>query len=100
MDEVEGEAVVIVDDEDHGALLPVTRHDRKPNRFARGGEDGAGLGLAFALVVCGVPVGDAAGAGLHVHFAVLYDRAASHAETVHIAAGAKISDADRIGAAS
>src|SRR3546814_6613836 len=29
MDEVEGEAVVIVDDEDHGALLPVTRHARK-----------------------------------------------------------------------
>src|SRR3546814_9529131 len=52
MDEVEGEAVVIVDDEDHGALLPVTRHARKPNRFARGGEEGAGLGLAFALFVC------------------------------------------------
>src|SRR3546814_5248772 len=35
MDEVEGEAVVIVDDEDHGALLPVTRHARKPNRLDR-----------------------------------------------------------------
>src|SRR3546814_6322117 len=67
MDEVEGETVVIVDDEDHRVLLPVTRCARKPHCFARRGEQRAGLGFAFALFIQRIAVGDDAGAGLDVH---------------------------------
>src|SRR5208283_377332 len=53
------------------ASLPLARRAREPPRFLGGAEQGLGLVDALLLFARRVRIGDDAGAGLDVHFAVL-----------------------------
>src|SRR5690606_32376508 len=102
VDEIESEAVVVVDDEDvgvHGALLPETGFGRNAGGFLGGGDEGAGLVAAFGGFVGRVAVGDDACAGLHVHDAVLDHGGAQDDAAVDRAVGREIADAASVGAA-
>src|SRR5690606_5744790 len=72
---------------------------RHPDRFARRRDQRAGLGLAFALLIGRVGIGDDAGAGLDVQDSVLDDTGTQHDATVDRAVGREIADAAGIGAA-
>jgi hypothetical protein len=80
------------------SLLPECRFGAT-RMASRGGEQGAGLVLAFALFGRRVAVGDDAGAGLDMHHAVLEHGGAQHDAAIDRAIGREIADAAGIGAA-
>ena len=122
MDQVEGEAVVIVDQDDHGApfSLPVRglrrgfrggqancangycprpRRACEAPRLLGGAEQRFRLVHAFLLLGARIAVGDNAGAGLHIHFSVFDQSRAQHDAGIHVAGGGEIADAAGIDAA-
>src|SRR5262245_22278402 len=76
--------------------LPTPRCAREAARFFGGAEQGLGLVDAFALLGRRVRIGDDAGAGLHVHRAVLDECRAQHDRGVHLAGGGEIADGPRV----
>src|SRR5690606_11571885 len=80
-------------------LLPETGFGRNARGFARGGEERGGLGLALALLVSRIAVGDDAGAGLDVHDAVLHHGGAQDDAGIDRAVGREVADAASVGAA-
>src|SRR5215470_7675900 len=80
-------------------LLPPLSRAGEAARLLGGAEQRLRLVDAFLLLVLRIGVGDHAGAGLHVHAAVLDERGAQHDAGVHLAGGGEIADAARIEAA-
>ena len=67
----------------------------KPARFFGSAEQSPRLVDAFLLLGGGIAIRDDAGAGLHVHGAVLDQRGAQGDAGVHVAVGVEITDARR-----
>ena len=114
LDEVEGEAVVVVDDEDHAGLRlagAARRRPRPPPRRARGVSGipaASSIARRMAAALCsvssnsrsGTRAGDDAGAGVDVGLAVLEDRAADGDRRVEVAVVAEVADRAAVQAAS
>src|SRR5216684_2199657 len=72
--------------------LPAPRRAGEPLRLLGRAEQRLGLVDAFLLLGLRIGVGDDAGAGLHVHYAVLDQRGAQHDAAVELAGGGEIAD--------
>src|SRR5689334_3924657 len=112
VEEVEGEAIVVVDQDDHGApvarvygapsggsrsplfpwLLRTFGSAGKTARFFRRTKQGLRLVDAFLLLEIGIAVGHDACACLNVHRAVLDQRGPQNDAGVHFARSGKIPD--------
>src|SRR5256714_6309318 len=76
----------------HWRLLPASCRARESARFLRCAEERLGLVDTFLLLGLRIGIGHDAGAGLHVHHAVLHQRGAQHDGGVHLAGGGEIAD--------
>src|ERR1700730_14119610 len=73
-------------------LLPAPCRAGEALGFLGGAEQRLGLVDAFLLLGLRIGIGDDAGAGLHVHHAVLDQRGAHHDAAVELAGGGEIAD--------
>src|ERR1700704_3404254 len=67
--------------------LPASSSAREALGFLGGAEQRLGLVHAFLLLGLRIGIGNDAGAGLHIHGAVLDERGAQHDRGVHVARG-------------
>src|SRR5262249_22048917 len=80
------------DDTSTARLLPPARRAGEALGLLGGAEQGLGLVDAFLLLGFGVGIGDDAGAGLHVHGAVLDQGGTQDDAAVELASGGEIAD--------